>query len=162
MSSRQVNAVDIIGKKHTIPVSELRWRPSAYAIVIKDDCILLVPAFGGYTLPGGGLELGETIEEALIREVKEETGITVSSPELLGVKSNIFILPGVSEKGKNVQSILLYYRCEYVSGELSAEVFDETEKEFGGLPEWVSLSQLSSIKVSDSLDWRLFVEKAMR
>lgn len=162
MPNRLISAVDIMGNKHTVSVSELRWRPSAYAIVIKNDCILLVPAFGGYALPGGGLELGETIEEALIREVKEETGITVSSAESLGVTSNVFILPGSSEKGRNVQSILLYFRCEYVSGELSAEAFGESEKEFGGFPEWVALHRMAHIKISGSLDWRPFVKKAMR
>ena len=40
----------------------------------------------GYTLPGGHVEPGESIVEAVIREMKEETGLSVSSPRLCGIK----------------------------------------------------------------------------
>lgn len=40
----------------------------------------------GYTLPGGHIELGESIVDAVVREVREETGLTVLNPRLCGVK----------------------------------------------------------------------------
>lgn len=40
----------------------------------------------GYTLPGGHIEPGESIVEAVIREMKEETGLTIKNPRLCGVK----------------------------------------------------------------------------
>ena len=40
----------------------------------------------GYTLPGGHIERGESITDAVIREMKEETGLTIKSPRLCGVK----------------------------------------------------------------------------
>lgn len=157
--NKTVIAGDVSGARHEIPVSELRWRPAAYGFVIKNDALLLVPAFGGYSLPGGGLDLGESIEEGLTREVFEETGVVVAenSSRLLGVESNFFIIPGKSYKGPKVQSILLYYSCEFASGELTMEHFDEDEKEYGGFPEWVPLSKLPEIKVADSIDWRKYI-----
>ena len=40
----------------------------------------------GYTLPGGHIESGESIVDAVIREMKEETGLTIKDPKLCGVK----------------------------------------------------------------------------
>ena len=40
----------------------------------------------GYTLPGGHIEPGESIVDAVVREMKEETGLTIQSPRLCGVK----------------------------------------------------------------------------
>lgn len=59
------------------------------AILIKDDKLLLleqnVDNERGWSLPGGGLEEGETLEHALEREMVEETGLTVAVKELLYV-----------------------------------------------------------------------------
>lgn len=158
---QEITATDVHGNKLQIPVADLRWRPSAYGVIIKDGNVLALPAFGGYALVGGGLELGESIESALIREIQEEAGITVSVGELLGVESSFFVLPGKSKKGNYIQSLLLYYRCEYVSGELSDEGFDEDEKEYGGFPEWLPISSLNDIKIVTSVDWRKYVRKAV-
>lgn len=152
--SKTITCVDIYGKEHEIPVSELRWRPSAYGITIKDGCLLVSKQFDGFDLPGGGVDLGELPEAAVVRETKEETGIDVANPSLIGGKSNFFKLPGSSAKGEFIQSIMLYYRCDYVGGEFSIEGFDEHEKQYGDMPEWLPLSKLDSIKVASSVDWR--------
>src|ERR1700689_4375459 len=52
------------------------------AAIFREGRVLIVrrarpPAHGLYTLPGGGVELGETLEEAVAREVREETGLEV-------------------------------------------------------------------------------------
>ena len=60
------------------------------AVILDDDRILLekrknMPSKGKWSIPGGLVELGERIEEAIIREVKEETGLEVYEPRLLDV-----------------------------------------------------------------------------
>ena len=68
-------------------------RVGAYGLIIKDNKIALIKkARGGYKglldIPGGGIEHGESPEETLIREIKEEAGADVLNYELLDVKSN--------------------------------------------------------------------------
>ncbi|MDR7071754.1 NUDIX hydrolase [Fictibacillus barbaricus] len=57
-------------------------RPRAFAAILKDDTILMVREISKtndfWTLPGGGLEDGETFEDAVIREVREEVNLDVN------------------------------------------------------------------------------------
>jgi 8-oxo-dGTP pyrophosphatase MutT (NUDIX family) len=66
-------------KKDYVPHGSVFNRPSARAIIIKDRKIAMVYSkkYNYYKFPGGGIEAGESIEDALIREVLEETGLGV-------------------------------------------------------------------------------------
>jgi 8-oxo-dGTP diphosphatase len=64
------------------------------AIIVCDGKILLEkrrgePGKGKWSVPGGLVELGERAEDAVVREVKEETGLDVANPELIDVVDNI-------------------------------------------------------------------------
>jgi ADP-ribose pyrophosphatase YjhB (NUDIX family) len=64
------------------------------AAVFRDGRVLIArrarpPARGLYTLPGGGVELGETLEQAVIREIREETGLAIEPIELVGFRQAI-------------------------------------------------------------------------
>ncbi len=76
----------------------------------------MVPQWDGYDLPGGGVDIEEYIEEALVREVKEETGLDVLIDELVTAKNSFFTF---RKKGKHTHSIALYYTAHVVGGELS-------------------------------------------
>ncbi len=59
-------------------------------LIHRDDNFLLQDRtkkdWRGYTLPGGHVEPGESIVDAVIREMKEETGLTIRNPRLCGIK----------------------------------------------------------------------------
>ncbi len=64
------------------------------AIVIDKGALLLVkrdrePARGEWSLPGGRVEVGETLREALVREVREETGVDIDVDGLIGVAERV-------------------------------------------------------------------------
>jgi len=64
------------------------------AIIICDGKILLekrkyAPGKGKWTIPGGLVELGESTEQTVIREVKEETGLNVAEPEHIDIVDNV-------------------------------------------------------------------------
>lgn len=65
-------------------------RPSVSAIVFRDGRLLLQQRAdsGQWGLPGGSVEIGETVAEAVVREVREETGYDVAVRRLVGVYSD--------------------------------------------------------------------------
>ena len=64
------------------------------AVIVKEGKIALIKtgkraSRGKWTIPGGLVELGESPEQAVIRETKEETGLDVENPSLIDVVSNV-------------------------------------------------------------------------
>ena len=153
---KKIRCYDRDGKEYEVDESELTFRPSVYGIVIKDGKILLAKQWDGYDFPGGGVEIGETVREALKREVKEETGMEVKVGEILLCEDTFFKLPF---RGNFVHSILMYYICEVEGGELSMANFDEDEKKYGGMPEWVDLDQAKNVKIYSSINAKKIFEK---
>lgn len=144
-----VKCRDVYGKEFEVTVDELSFRPSVYGIIIKDDKILLSKQWDGYDFPGGGIKLGETIDEALVREVKEETGLDIKKNKIVACENSFF---KYQQKEKYVQSILIYYLCEIVGGEISLDFLAESEKDYVGLPEWIDLADIEKIKFYNSID----------
>lgn len=158
-----LQARDVAGNLHDISLGELSWRPSVYAIVINDGQILMSPKHGlGYDLPGGGIEMNETIERALIREVKEETGLEVSVNSLAGAYDNLFVWkPDEPSRRRAMHSVLLYYVCDLEGGEITTEGFDEEEKSYAEEAVWIPVSSLSDISLASSYDFREIIYRCL-
>jgi 8-oxo-dGTP diphosphatase len=90
------------------------------AVVFQGEEVLLVlrgqePARGVWSLPGGLVELGETLEEALHRELAEEVGITVKILGITAVLDRIYRDP---QGGVPYHYVLVDFLCVYEDGEL--------------------------------------------
>lgn len=109
-------------------------------MVYKDNKILMQNRvkddWKGYTLPGGHVENGESFIDAAIREMKEETGLTIKNPVLCGIKQ--FPI-------ENGRYIVFLYKTNEFEGKLISS--DE------GKMEWIDRKDLTGVKlVNDFFD----------
>ncbi|HEY1264189.1 MAG TPA: NUDIX hydrolase [Terriglobales bacterium] len=92
------------------------------AIIVRQGHVVLVkrghpPLEGQWSIPGGVLEVGETLREGVIREALEETGLSVEPLELLGVYDRVLRDP----RGEVLYHyVLVDFLCRAMSGELRA------------------------------------------
>jgi 8-oxo-dGTP diphosphatase len=92
------------------------------AIIIEQNRVVLVkrgnpPLSGEWSIPGGVLEIGETLRQATAREALEETGLTVEVSELLGVYDRI--LRDADERTR-YHYVLVDFLCHRIAGEPQA------------------------------------------
>lgn len=126
--------------------------PGVAAVVFKDSHVLLTirgnePAQGYWGLPGGVVKIGEKVEEAVIREVYEETKISVIPVKLLQVYNSIHR----DELDRcRFHYILIEYLCEYQEGH--PEAADDAVD-----AKWIKLENLRKINITPGT--RKFIEK---
>jgi 8-oxo-dGTP diphosphatase len=109
-------------------------------VVIEEGKALLIrrgsePLLGEWSIPGGTLELGETLEEGVARELLEETGLEVRVLELIEVFDRIYVESTAggdgAKKGPRFHYVIVDYLCERVGGTAVAGS-DVTDVAFAG------------------------------
>jgi len=95
--------------------------PAVGGLAVRDGKVLLVkrakePALGTWSIPGGAIRLGESLKDAVRRELKEETGLDVDPVEVVGVVERIF------KVGEEVRFhyVIVDYACTVREGILRA------------------------------------------
>ena len=111
------------------------------AVIVRDGQILLIkrgrgPAIGQWSVPGGRVEFGETMREAVVREVVEETGLRVSCGQYLG----------------HVERIGSEYH--FIIHDFWAEPLDDSPLQAGddaSAAMWFDLAELDQVELVDGL-----------
>ena len=136
-----IECTTIYGDKVSVPKDKLVFRPSVYGIIKHNGNILLIKNRHGhkYFLPGGGVEIGEPIEEALKREIKEETGIEVDMGNFLHFLEDFFYYYPLDEA---FHALLFFYTCIPLTHELIAD--DEVDDLEASQPRWIPVQDLDA------------------
>ena len=116
------------------------------AAIFRDGRVLIVrrarpPAHGLYTLPGGGVELGETLEQAVVREVREETALEIEPVALAGYRQAI----ARDDAGRIERHfVILPFAACWIAGEV---LLNEELAE----AHWLKPDQLSGLTTTEGL-----------
>jgi len=134
-----IEAISIFGNIIKVPKEKFTLRVSAYGVCMHENKILLVKvrSSGKWFFPGGGVEIGEKLEEAVIRECKEETNIDVKVNKYIDVLETYFYY---DPSDKAWQSYSFFYEVTPLNFEVNYDnqrEFDETAE-----PQWIEISTL--------------------
>ncbi|MCT7732338.1 MAG: 8-oxo-dGTP diphosphatase [Lactobacillus crispatus] len=110
-------------------------------VTLTNMCMVLVldrndPVWPGLTFPGGHVEAHESFHDSVVREVKEETGLTISHPQLVGVKQFY---------DHNDERYLVFF---YIAEQFSGTVKESDE----GKLTWMSAKELKKQKLAYNFD----------
>src|SRR5512133_2511682 len=119
------------------------------AVIVHDGRVVIVqrgtePLKGQWSVPGGGLEVGETLRQCAVREAREETGLEIEVGEVLEVFDAIYRQP---DGRIQYQYVLIDFACRLLGGELRAGA-DAVQAR------WVTVEELSGYEVAETA-WKV-------
>jgi len=134
-----VACTTLYGEKKNIPSEKLFFRPAAYAVIIDGGKILLMKArmTGKYWFPGGSVEVGEKLEDALRREVREEAGIEIKVEKFLTFREVFFYH---DQRDEAYQNFSFFYICKAKTAGLIAD--DKVDDDAVEKPRWVEIKSI--------------------
>ena len=118
----------------------------SYGVLISEGRVALVRSSNPrhvpplWWLPGGGIDFGEAPEDSLVREFKEETGLEIHEPALLGVTSDV----RRRDNGDKIHTVRILFTVELAGGELHHEVHGTTDD-----AAWFELRDLESMNIAE-------------
>jgi len=117
----------------------------AYGIITKSDSLLVIDKNGGpyinrFDLPGGSLDEGEPLGNTVIREIKEETGLTVLKSQQLGTVS--FRYPWKYQRYTWNEHICVFYDIQRYSGQAASMVVQFSGQDSLGA-KWIKFTDLN-------------------
>lgn len=126
-----------------------RFHVGAYGILIDQDKILLIKKSRGaykgmYDLPGGGIEFGEKAEEALKRELMEETGVVVNDYSFIGCNEYFCDYLNESQEPRKLHHLGLYYVISAPHESIKSD--SDGEDSLGA--EFLDINRLDEINIS--------------
>ncbi len=141
-----IECTTLYGDKKLVSAEKLIVRPAAYAVIQHDRKLLLVKTKSTkkWFFPGGALEKGERLEEALKREVKEETGIEIEVQKFFHFVESFFYYDPLDEAYHNLAFIYLCTPKTLDLPEVENPAIEETEK-----CQWVDIESLKKEDFQD-------------
>jgi ADP-ribose pyrophosphatase YjhB (NUDIX family) len=138
----------------TAATAHARPQLAVSAGIFRDGKILLVrrardPARGVYTFPGGRVEFGESLHEAVAREIREETGLTIEIVGLVGYRE---ALP--PRTGGHGHFVILPFAARWVAGDVALN--DELDD-----ARWLTPGPISGLPLTQGLEATIAAAQAL-
>ena len=136
-------------------------RLAAYAVLADEAGRVLLALWNEeaerrWTLPGGGVDLHESVPDAAVREVREETGYEIELVRVLGVDS--FVIPAErAESGRPFKSVRVVFEGRIVAGRLANEVGGTTDE-----ARWFPVGEVADLPRVSLVDAALALWRAAR
>jgi len=138
-------------------------RLAAYAVIVDEHDRLLLALWNEasqplWTLPGGGVELRETVEEGAVREVREETGYDVELGRLLGVDT--LVVPPEDrtvDRDRWFKGVRVVFEATVIGGQLRDEVDGTTDE-----ARWIPLAEVPDLPRVELVDVGLRLHASSR
>lgn len=110
-------------------------------LIIKDREVLLLkkPRYGWYAMPGGKMEHGESVQESVVREVQEETGLLIKNPQLYSVAT----MTKASAPKPRDEWMMFTFMTDQFAGKL-------VEESPEGELEWIPIAEIDQIPTAPS------------